>query len=93
MDWGIKWEIWVMILDFLNNVKKKKKKDVIKKIKPEEILINSGLYFQTKNNGLHIIVYINYKPKADFWPTTGKWKLRKGKDGFGVYNLIRKLKS
>ena len=51
-------------------------------------LTERGILFESKNNGAHLIVegkdcYI------DFWPGTGKWKTRKGKNGFGVKNLVK----
>ena len=43
--------------------------------------------FTSKNNGAHLIVE---GPDCfiDFWPSTGRWKSRKGKEGFGVRNLV-----
>lgn len=50
-------------------------------------LNDNGIIFSTNNNGAHLIIegkdcYI------DFWPGTGKWKTRKGHNGFGVKNLV-----
>lgn len=53
-----------------------------------DYLRQHDILFETKNNGAHLIVegkdcYI------DFWPGTGKWRTRKGEDGFGVKNLVK----
>lgn len=42
------------------------------------------------NAGAHLIVEgaLGY---IDFWPGTGKWKSREGKEGFGVRNLVKSI--
>jgi len=48
-----------------------------------------GINIEIKNNGIHIIV----DNKIDFWPTTGKYIVRKNqKKGRGVFNMIKELK-
>ena len=51
-----------------------------------------GIMFESKNNGAHLIVEGN-DGYIDFWPGTGKWKVRNGKSGFGVRNLVILIKS
>jgi hypothetical protein len=66
--------------------KKRKRQDYLK-AKPEQCLAEAGIGFTTHNEGLHLIVENNEKP-IDFWPTTGRWISRNGKEGFGVKSLI-----
>ena len=52
-----------------------------------EYIKENGLIFTSHNDGSHLIVegrtcYI------DFWPGTGRWKTRAGKEGFGAKNLV-----
>lgn len=54
------------------------------------ILTRHGLAFETHNAGVHLIV-TGPHGKADFWPGTGKWIVRAGGNGRGVFNLIKKL--
>ena len=51
------------------------------------ILEAEGIPFETKNHGAHLIV----AGRADFWPGTGKWKIRGGSGGFGVRGLVEAL--
>lgn len=44
----------------------------------------------THNAGAHLIVE-GALGHVDFWPGTGKWKSRKGKEGFGVRNLVKAI--
>ena len=53
-----------------------------------QLLIDSGIKFESKNNGVHLIVE-GIKCKIDFWPSTGKFITRNGKRGRGVFNLIK----
>jgi len=49
-------------------------------------LVASGLSFESKNNGVHLIV----RSRWDFWPSTGLYVDRKtGKRRRGVRNLLR----
>lgn len=57
-----------------------------------KILKNNGIPFESKNYGAHLIVE---GPECfiDFWPGTGRWKIRlSGKTGFGVINLLKYIK-
>lgn len=59
------------------------------KICSTSILQSMGINIEIKNNGIHIIV----DNKIDFWPTTGKYIVRKNqKKGRGVFNMIKELK-
>lgn len=53
-----------------------------------EILDNYNIEYESKNNGIHLIVK-GLDGFIDFWPSTGKFTLREGKSGRGVFNLIR----
>lgn len=54
-----------------------------------DILTKSGIEFESKNLGAHLIV-----GQFDFWPGTGLFINRKtGKRGRGVRNLIKLLRS
>ena len=53
-----------------------------------EILKSKQIPFETKNNGVHLIVADRY----DFWPSTGLYIDRENqKRGRGVFNLIMEL--
>jgi hypothetical protein len=54
------------------------------------MLIEKGILFESKNNGVHLIVSHN-GITADFWPSTGKFSLRDGMYSRGIKNLIRLL--
>ncbi|PHS13510.1 MAG: hypothetical protein COA78_07160 [Blastopirellula sp.] len=53
-----------------------------------DILTKTGIPFSSKNGGAHLIVGSG-ELVADFWPSTGKWIVRKGKEGRGVFKLIK----
>lgn len=55
-----------------------------------QILRGLGIEFEAKNNDAHLIIH-HGKVCVDFWPGTGKWKVRDGKYGRGVFQLIRHL--
>lgn len=75
------------------NAHKQAKKD--KKLSNKEQstkLIADLFYFESKNNGTHLVVE-NNQMVADFWPSTGKYNIRgQSKYGRGVKNLINELK-
>lgn len=56
------------------------------------LLQEIGVEFDSKNYGLHLIVN---RPsyRIDFWPSTGRWIQRGGKQGRGVKNLIKFLEN
>lgn len=56
-----------------------------------KILEREGISFSSRNYGAHLIVYGKVRT-ADFWPGTGRWIIRGGKKGFGVFNLVKLLK-
>ena len=60
------------------------------KIVSTQMLENSGIKYESKNNGVHLIVE-SANGKIDFWPSTGKWICRTGDKGRGVTNLIKKI--
>ncbi len=55
-----------------------------------------GIIFESKNDGVHLVVRHNGKV-VDFWPSTGRFICRSGKmddyDTRGVNRLIKYLKS
>lgn len=57
-----------------------------------KILMEEGIAYDNKNMGAHLIVKHN-GITVDFWPGTGKWKDRIGKQGRGVINLIKYLRT
>ncbi len=53
-----------------------------------KILSDNGISFESKNLGAHLIVH-GHSVTVDFWPGTGKFIVRKGKTGRGVFNLLK----
>jgi hypothetical protein len=53
-----------------------------------ELLRERGVEFESKNSGVHLIVKGNGRV-VDFWPSTGKYIVRGGKTGRGVFKLLR----
>jgi hypothetical protein len=58
-----------------------------------EFLTKKEINFESKNDGIHLIVTHNGKV-VDFWPSTGKWKDRK-KERYsrGVRKLVNYLEA
>lgn len=55
------------------------------------LLDKVGIYYESKNNGIHLIVY-NKNELIDFWPSTGKWIPRGGTANRGIFELIKLIK-
>lgn len=53
-----------------------------------DLLRERGVEFESHNNGVHLVVRSAGKV-IDFWPSTGKFIVRGGKTGRGVFNLLR----
>lgn len=53
-----------------------------------KILADEGIKFESKNLGAHLIVR-GQSVTVDFWPGTGKFIVRSGKTGRGVFNLLK----
>lgn len=53
-----------------------------------DLLRERGVDFEQKNDGVHLIVSGAGKV-VDFWPSTGKFIVRGGRTGRGVFNLLR----
>ena len=53
-----------------------------------ELLKTIGVPFESKNNGVHLVVQ-GRDCKIDYWPSTGKFITRNGKQGRGVKNLLK----
>lgn len=49
-----------------------------------------GVQFESKNNGAHLIVRSS-RCLIDFWPGTGKYRTRDGREGRGVFNLLQTI--
>jgi hypothetical protein len=58
---------------------------------PKQQLTAEGLVYDTKNNGIHLVVH-GCRCFIDYWPTTQKWRTRDGVSGFGVDNLIEEAR-
>jgi hypothetical protein len=56
-----------------------------------ELLKEAGIVFDSRNNGQHLIVE-GFECFIDFWPSTGRWNSRFGKQGFGLGDLIKYVK-
>lgn len=54
------------------------------------IISRSGIPFRSANNGEAILFRQPGKPKVDFYPSTGRWRIpgRKGIFGGGAENLL-----
>lgn len=55
------------------------------------VLTKVGLKFTSHNYGAHLIITVG-DTVVDFWPGTGKYVVRGGATGRGVFNLLRLLK-
>jgi len=59
-------------------------------------LTNLGIAFESKNNGVHLVIKHNNKV-VDFWPSTGRFICRSGKmddyDSRGINRLVKYLNS
>ena len=77
--------------DFLKEVQRTKKVD--NKIKSTKILQDKNIPFDSKNNGIHLVLKPDGKtPLVDFWPSTGKYIFRNTrKKGRGIFNLLKEL--
>lgn len=83
--------------DIAESFRELKKSRTLKKVANLEIstkwLIESGVEFESKNGGTHLIILIDGLRFADFWPSTGKWKLRSSnKYNRGIKRLLGKIK-
>lgn len=59
--------------------------------KSADLLKNSGINFERKNCGAHLIILST--PKIDFYPGTGLWKVRGvNKKRRGVLSLLKFIK-
>ena len=67
--------------------KQKKEKRAANRVNSEQMLLDAGLVFESKNAGAHLIVQ-GKKGIIDFWPGTGKYVCRGGPFGRGVRNVI-----
>lgn len=58
--------------------------------KSTNILIDYNINFESKNEGAHLIVK-GSELIIDFWPGTGKYIVRGGEEGRGVFSLLKLL--
>lgn len=65
------------------------------------VLKEAGIEFYSNNGGVHLICSYKFKDEdgllravifADFWPGTGRWRIRGAEGGFGVFNLVKRMK-
>lgn len=71
--------------------KRSQEKRSANKEKSAELLKNSGINFERKNYGNHLIILT--EPKIDFYPSTGLWKVRgDNKNHRGVMALLKYLR-
>jgi hypothetical protein len=54
------------------------------------LLTQAGVPFETRNAGAHLIVN-HGGVVCDFWPGTGLWQVRGGRQGRGVRNLLKAI--
>lgn len=82
-------EYWRDVKPFLKEQSRKKRAS--NQENSTAILRATGVKFEQKNNGVHLIVKHNDKV-VDFWPSTGRFICRsRKKDDFGVFNLLKYL--
>lgn len=56
-----------------------------------EILIRNQINFTSHNGGVHLII-TSLNEIIDYWPSTGKWIVRKSnKQGRGVFKLLKRI--
>lgn len=91
-----------MAADFRAMKSRSKAKRAANRESAPEILKKAGIGFYSNNGGAHLICQYEMDT-ADFWPGTGRWSIRaRGRGptgrsatdtkGFGVFNLVKKLK-
>lgn len=54
-----------------------------------EILRKCRVPFESHNGGAHLVIMVG--EFTDFWPGTGKWIVRGGPSGRGVFELLKQL--
>ena len=55
-----------------------------------QLLRDNSIVFTEHNNGAHLVVE-GLNGYIDFWPGTGKWKVRNDISGFGVKGVLAYL--
>jgi len=74
-----------------NKVKQEKKRSNLET--STQLLIDNNISFKSHNYGVHIAVVGNNEI-IDFWPSTGKWIVRKTNiKGRGIFKLLRRIKN
>lgn len=72
----------------IQEVSRKKKEN--NRSRSAELLDDNKIEYTSNNGGAHLIVKSG-KHTIDFWPGTGKWKVRKGITSRGVFKLLKHL--
>lgn len=72
----------------MREVASEKKRKNLKK--STDILLENGIRFESKNNGVHLIIQTP-GGVINFWPSTGLFS--GAMNGRGVFNLIKKLEA
>jgi len=90
---GIKYDLDSMGDIFRLWTKRKKEKKESNRAQSTQLLKDLDIKFESHNCGVHLIVYGEEGDVVDFWPSTGKWIVRKhNKKGRGVFNMIKWLR-
>lgn len=77
--------------DIFNSMKKKSKdKRASNREYSAKLLRDNNISFTEHNDGAHLIV-VNGSRTVDFWPGTGKWRDRAGREARGVNQLVAYL--
>lgn len=73
--------------------KRKKEKKESNRAQSTKLLEDLNIEFDSYNYGVHLVVYGDEGDVVDFWPSTGKWIVRKmNKKGRGVFNMLKWLR-
>lgn len=76
------------VFNFMKKAAKEKRE--LNRLQSPAVLKRYGVAYSERNGGAHLIC--QYGPRmADFWPGTGRWQLRNGKSGRGVFKLCAAL--
>ena len=71
-----------------NHAFNKQRKAMLRR-KAREALDDAGIGYSECNNGAHLIVQ-GAVGLIDYWPGTGRWKTRRGVEGRGIKELLKR---
>lgn len=72
----------------LAEISRKKKEN--NRCKSAGLLDKHEVVYASNNGGAHLVIK-HTRETIDFWPGTGKWKVRKGISSRGVFKLLRHM--